>query len=189
MNEENNINKGIIQKNMNRKIIIIAGSILFLFLLFAGYQLYALNTIDSQNLKIESIGMNKNLELTLSGNGELINPSFIPVTIKKIDYAGYIKNEQVFNGTIPEVTIPAQSSVEFSFTAISAWVPDEETVLEVIAGKEVILTVKTNAKVSYLYLFTLTGEEQTETNIAKKLKPFIEDQLAAVSERVLEYLK
>lgn len=173
---------------MNKKTIIILVSILVLFLIIAGYQLYALNSVYSANVKINQLGINNNLELTVSGTGELINPSFIPVTIRQIEYAGYIKDEQVFNGTIPEITIPSKSTVEFSFAATSAWVPDEETVLEVLAGKQVLLKVETEAKVSYLVFFTLSSAEQKETNVTSKLKPFVQQQLDAVSEKVAEYL-
>ena len=187
-NEENNINKGIIQKNMNKKIIISGAVILFLFFLFAGYQLYVLDSVYSKNVKIEQLGINKNMELTVTGTGELTNPSMIPVTIRQIDYAGYIKEEQVFNGTIPETRIPAHSTIQFSFTATSSWVPDEETVVEVLAGKEVILVTKTQAKVAYLSIFTLSSQEEKETNITSKLKPFVQEQINAVSEKIAEYL-
>lgn len=175
-------------KKISKKIIIIVWVIFFLFIVFAIYQLIALNNIKAQNIKIEQIRMNKNLELMVSGAGELINPGFIPVTIRRIDYVGYIKDKQVFNGTIHEITIPAKSTVQFSFIATSAWVPDEETIIGIFREEHIILVVETKSSALYLFFFTLLKEEQTSIDVTQQLKPYIDAQLNSLEKRITEFL-
>ena len=166
-------------------LIILLISILSIFPI---YQLIALNNVAIQNFTIKDFGMNSRLLFTVEGAGELYNPGMIPVTIREINYIGTIKNETVFEGAIAGMTIPAGEAVEFPFSEEIDWVPDAGTVQEILAGQNVTLVIYTEADVSYLYFFTVTGEKEIELSITQLVKPYVEAQVAALSEKLLRML-
>jgi hypothetical protein len=168
--------------------IILALVTIFMLSIFPIYQLFALNNIQIQSFTVDNFGMNNKLLFTVDGTGTLYNPSEISVTIKEINYIGTIKNEAVFEGTIPGMTIGAGESVEFPFSEEIDWVPDKETVEEVLAGQNVTLVLHTEAHASYLYFFTVTGEKDVEISITKVVKPYVEAQVAALFNKVASFL-
>ncbi|MEK6867529.1 MAG: hypothetical protein AABX98_01775 [Nanoarchaeota archaeon] len=172
---------------MNKIIIIIVT--IFLVSIFPIYQLLALNNIQIQNFTIDNFGMNRKLLFTVEGTGELYNPGIIPVTIKEIRYIGTIKEEIVLEGTIETINIPAGETATFSLNEEIDWVPDAATVEEILAGQNVTLVIQTEADASYLYFFTVTGEKDVEISITRLLKPYVEEQVAALSEKLLSFLK
>jgi len=166
------------------KKIIIAIITLIILALFPLYQLHALNGIEMQSFAITKVSLNKNLQFFVEGSGELYNPSLIPVTIKEIRYEAYVNNEQMMNGTISGKTIPAQSAESFIFSQQIDWVPDIDTALQITAGKNVTMTIQTEADVSYLSIFTITGKKQTTINIGRILRPVLEKQITAISNAI-----
>lgn len=132
--------------------------------------------------------MNSKLLFTVDGTGELYNPSEIPVTIKEIKYIGRIKNETVFQGTIAGMTIGAGEKVEFPFNEEIDWVPDKETVQEILAGQNVTLIIHTEADASYLYFFTVTGGKEVEISITELVEPYVEAQVASLFNKVASFL-
>ncbi|MBI5001846.1 hypothetical protein HZC31_00510 [Candidatus Woesearchaeota archaeon] len=164
-----------------KKIILIA-SVIFLVLLFPIYQLYALNSVEMQDFEITEVGMNRNLQFTIEGEGVLSNPSAIPVTIKEIRYVGTIKEETVLEGTIETIKIPAGETATFSLNDEIEWVPDQETMVLIVAGKNVTMDIKVDADASYLAFFTLTGHTEKSINIGKLARPYVEAQMAKVTD-------
>ncbi len=165
---------------MKKKIIIIF--IILLLSIFPLYQLYALNSIEMQNFQITEVSMNRNLQFTIKGEGTLYNPALIPVTIKQIQYVGTIKDEVVLEGTIETVKISAQETASFSLNDEIEWVPDQETMVLIAAGKNVTMNIVIDADTSYLYLFTVKGHKEISINIGKLARPYIEAQMVKVSE-------
>lgn len=163
-----------------KKIIIIVGIILLLSI-FPFYQLYALNSIEMQDFKITEVGMNRNLQFTIEAEGTVSNPSAIPVTIKEIQYTGTIKEETVLEGTIETIKIPAGETAVFSLNDEIEWVPDQETMVQIAAGKNVTLDIGIDADAAYLYFFTVTGHTETSINLGKLVRPYVEEQMAKVT--------
>ena len=163
-----------------KKIIFIA-SVIFLVLLFPLYQLYALNEVEMQDFKITEVGMNRNLQFTIEGTGTIYNPALIPVTIKEIRYVGTIKEETVLEGTIETIKIPAGGTANFSLSDEIDWVPDQETMVLIAAGKNVTMEIVIDADAAYLYFFTVTGHQETSMNIGKLARPYVEAQMAKVT--------
>lgn len=172
---------------MKRILIILC--LILLLLAFPLYQLFALNSVEIKTITIDNFGMNSNLFFTIDGSVEAYNPSFIPVTIKKIDYEGYIEEEKVLEGTLEGQIIPAEATATFPFDEEIEWAPTPDTALAIIDGSNLTLTLKMNPQVSYLYLFTITGEKEADINIAALLKPYVQQQIAALNEMVLGFLK
>ncbi len=171
---------------MNKVILTLVT--LFVLSIFPIYQLLALNNIQIQNFTIENFGMNNHLLFTVQGTGQLYNPSVIPVTIKEITYVGAIKNETVFEGTIAGMTIGAGEKVEFPFSEEIDWVPDQETVKEILAGENVTLIIHTKSRASYLYFFTLTGEKEVNISLTEQVKPYVEEQVALLFNKMVSFL-
>lgn len=170
-----------------KKSLIIIG-ITILILAFPLYQLYALNTLVIQNFTIEYLSINHRLEFVLEGSFEIYNPHTIPLTIKQIEYIGAIKEEQLFEGAIQGATIPAKQAVSFSFNQTIDWVPDQETMLEILEGKEVPLHLEAEVDASFLYLFTMTGKKEISFDVADLLKPYVEEQIKAITGKVTSFL-
>lgn len=152
------------------------------------YQLYALNTLLIQNVTIEHISINHRLEFVLEGRFEIYNPHSIPLTIKKIKYTASIKEEQLFAGTIDGATIPAKQSTSFSFNQTFAWVPDQETMQDILRGEEVSLDLEAEVDASFLYLFTITGKKELPVDVADLLKPYVEEQLRSLTKKLSAFL-
>ena len=165
---------------MKKTIILII--FIIVLSLFPLYQLYALNNVALQNTKIESFTMNRYLQFEIQGTAELYNPSLIPITINNIYYSGSIKDQEVFEGTMTGMTIRAGEAVQFPFAEEIDWVPDQETVVEILQGKNVTLIINTKTHVSYLYLLTLTGEKEINIPLTTVVRPYVEEQVAVVSE-------
>lgn len=138
-----------------------------------------------QDFQIIEAGMNRNLQFTIRGVGTIYNPSVIPVTIKKIQYSGTIKEETVLEGTIETIKIPAKGTATFSLDDEIEWVPDQETMVLIAAGKNVMIDIQIDADASYLYFFTITGHTEKSINIGKLAKPYIEAQMAKVTDTLV----
>ena len=165
-----------------KKIIIIASVIILLLSIFPLYQLYVLNSVEMQDFEITEVGMNRNLQFTIEGIGTLSNPSAIPVTIREIRYVGTIKEETVLEGTIGTIKIPAGGTANFSLSDEIEWVPDQETMVLIAAGKNVTMDMVIDADASYLYFFTVTGHTETSINIGKLARPYVEAQMARLTD-------
>jgi LEA14-like dessication related protein len=148
------------------------------------YQLYALNSVEFQSFSIQQISLDNNLHFVVQGSGILYNPTYIPVTIKEVKYSAYLENEEIMNGTIMGKTISSHSEESFPFEQTIDWVPDVETALTITAGKNVTMTISTQADVSYLYFFTITGKKQTTIEVGRILKPLIGKQISAISNAI-----
>ncbi len=125
--------------------------------------------------------MNRNLQFTIEGEGTVYNPSAIPVTIREIRYAGTIKEETVLEGTIETIKIPTGETATFSLNDEIEWVPDQETMVLIAAGKNVTMEITIDADASYLYFFTVTGHTETSINIGKLARPYVEEQMKKVT--------
>ena len=135
-----------------------------------------------QDFEITEVGMNRNLQFTIEGIGTLSNPSAIPVTIREIRYVGTIKEETVLEGTIGTIKIPAGGTANFSLSDEIEWVPDQETMVLIAAGKNVTMDMVIDADASYLYFFTVTGHTETSINIGKLARPYVEAQMARLTD-------
>lgn len=171
---------------MKKYLIII---IIFILLFIPPfYQLYALNTLLIQNVTIEHISVNPRLEFVLEASFEIYNPHSIPLTIKKIDYTASIKEEQLFSGTIVGATIPAKQTISFSFNQTFAWVPDQETMQDILRGEEVSLDLEAEVDASFLYLFTITGKKEFPVDVGDLLRPYVEEQITALTKKLSAFL-
>ncbi len=166
---------------MKKISIVIIGIIALIILAFPLYQLYALNAIEIQSFAISKVSLSNNLQFFVEGSGELYNPSLIPVTIKEIRYEAYVNNGLIMNGAIKGKTIPAKSAELFIFSQQIEWIPDIDTALQITAGKNVTMTIKTEADVSYLSLFAITRKKQATIDIGRIIRPVLEEQIAAIS--------
>lgn len=155
---------------------------ILLLSIFPLYQLYALNSIEMQDFQITEVSMNRNLQFTIKGEGTLYNPSLIPLVIRQIQYVGTIKDEVVLEGTIKTVKISAQKTATFSLNDEIKWVPDQETMMLIAAGKNVTMNIVIDADASYLYLFTVKSHKETSINIGKLARPYVEAQMTKVTE-------
>lgn len=167
-----------------KKICLIILLVIPLLLVFPIYQLFALNSVEIQSFTIENFGMNRNLFFTIDGTVEADNPSLIPITIKKIEYEGYIENEKVLEGSLEGQTIPAKATATFSFDEEIEWAPTPDIALAIIDGKNLTVTLKMQPQVSFIYFFTITGEKEADIDIASLLKPYVQKQIAALNEMV-----
>jgi LEA14-like dessication related protein len=167
------------------KKILITIIIILLLAIFPLYQLYALNQISIQNFQIHQIEMNNRLQFEVEGSLELYNPSAIPVTLRDITYIATINGEEVFSGVIEGTTIAAKEATPTSFTHIIDWVPEEDTIQEILAGEDIIMIIDTEARVSYLYFFTVTGEKSIKINITNMVKPYIQQLVDSFSAMIL----
>lgn len=134
-----------------------------------------------QDFQITEVGMNRNLQFTIQGVGTVYNPSAIPVTIKEIRYTGTIKEETVLEGTIEAIKIPAGGTATFSLDDEIEWVPNQETMVLITAGKNVTMDIIIDADAAYLSLFTVTGHTETSINLGKLARPYVEAQMAKVT--------
>lgn len=171
-----------------KKICLIILLVIPLLLIFPIYQLFALNSVEIKTITIENFGMNRNLFFTIDGTVEAYNPTLIPVTIKKIDYEGYIENEKVLEGSLEGQTIPAKAIATFSFGEEIEWAPTPDTALAIIDGKNLTLSLKMSAEASYLYFFTIRGNKEADIDIAALLKPYVQKQIAEVNEFLTRFL-
>jgi LEA14-like dessication related protein len=161
---------------------IILSIFIILILAFPFYQLYSLNSVEFQSFSVQEISLNSRLYFVVNAAAKLYNPSYIPVEIKEIRYVAYIQSEEIMNGTIAGSTIPSKSSESFAFEQTINWVPDIETAMAITQGKNVTMTISTEADVSYLYFFTITGKKQSTIEISRILKPVLDRQITAISD-------
>ncbi|PIN78252.1 hypothetical protein COV16_06140 [Candidatus Woesearchaeota archaeon CG10_big_fil_rev_8_21_14_0_10_34_8] len=173
---------------MQKKTLLITIIIIIILLAYPLYNLYALNNVEIQNFTIESIGMNNQLQFEVGGSLNVYNPNLISVTIKQIEYVGYIKGERVLSGTFQGNKIPAKESMPLQFTNTIEWVPDEETIHEIIAGEEVIMTIDVKADASYLNLFTVSGNKEIDINITKMVQPYVKQQIESITSKIADLL-
>ncbi|MFA6888743.1 MAG: hypothetical protein WC254_04580 [Candidatus Woesearchaeota archaeon] len=166
------------------KYVYIIIGVIILLALFPVYQLYALHAIEMQSFTITDISLSNNLQFIVNGSSELYNPSLIPVTIKEIRYEAYIGDEQILNGTVTGKKIPARSGESFTFNQQIEWIPDIETALDITAGKNVTMIIKGETDVSYLSIFTITGNQEKVIDISKIIKPVLNNQIVAISNAV-----
>ncbi len=163
------------------KKLIIAISIIILLLIFPIYQLYALNAVSVQNFQIQRMMLNNHLQFEVEGSLELYNPSTIPITIKEIMYTATIDNEEVFNGTIAATTIASMASYPITFKHTINWIPNEETLQNILAGEDVTMVIETRASSAYLMVFTLKREKTIKINITQMIRPSIEEYMRSVT--------
>jgi LEA14-like dessication related protein len=165
---------------MNKKILIVI-AVIILLLVFPLYQLYALNSTTIQNFQIHHIEMNNRLQFEVEGSFDVYNPSFISITVKEVTYSATIDNEEVFVGTLQPGTITSKTATEQTFIHTIDWVPDEATVQDILNDEDIILVIETDAKGSYLYFFTLSGEKTIEINITQMVKPYVEEMVNSLT--------
>jgi hypothetical protein len=125
--------------------------------------------------------MNNRLQFEVEGSLELYNPSAIPLTIREVTYTATIYGEEVFSGTIAGTSIEAGEASPTSFIHTIDWVPEEETIKEILAGEDVIMVIETEASASYLYFFTVTGEKTININITNMIKPYVEEMMTSIT--------
>ena len=162
-----------------KKIILFA--LLFLVLLFGGlfgYKLYALNSMYADDVILKDFSVGGNLQIHITLEFDVINPSLLTNTINEITYEAYLVDydQVLLLGTLDGAVVPAGESIAFVVDDDLDWTPDIETGLDMLKKEKIEVKFTTVTAVDFLGS-ELKGENIATIDIAKYVKPAIQKQV------------